>query len=255
MTEKITHWSYSSSKDIFRKGVDYAAAVKLGIVEKSYGKAVDIGKFVHAVLLGGEQDFVVSPYNDFRTKEAREWKAQQTKTILNEAEFETIVKIVDRIKSHKLAFELLCGKDVENEVKLTGKINGKDWIGYADALKVGEGKTFEYAADLKTTAQFDDFKRQASRNDLDLQDVVYKLLADIGDKPFYWIIAETIPPFRVGVAMASQEFEESGYRKLQTICERIQEFDARPGQNDLEKLNFNQNETLDDLLLIGDWSL
>lgn len=252
---KIEHWSYSSAKEIYRKGIDYAVARKLGLVEKTFGKSVDIGKFIHAVLLGGEQEFVVSPYKDFRSKEAREWRDQQTLTILNEAEFDTITKVADRIKSHKLAFELLCGEKVKNEVELSAKIQGKKWLGYADALKLGENGDFEYVADLKTTAKFDDLKREAFKNDYDLQAAVYHLITKTGDKPFYWIIAETVAPFRVGVAMASQEFEENGYRKLQSICEEIEKFDNRKGENDLEKLNFNQNETLDDLLLIGDWSL
>ena len=255
MKDCIDHWSYSSAKEIYRKGIDYAVAVKLGIIEKSYGKAVDIGRFVHAVLLGGDQEFVVSPFKDFRTKEAREWRDSQTLTILNEDEFEQITKIADRIKSHKLAFELLCGEGVKNEVRLEAKIDGKQWVGYADSLKVAEDGKFEYVADLKTTAKFDDFRRDAFRNDYDLQAAVYHLITSTSNKPFYWVIAETIPPFRVGIAVASQEFEENGYRKLQTICEEIQSFDARKGENDLLKLNFNQNESLDDLLLIGDWSL
>lgn len=247
--DNVSHWSYSSAKKIYRKGIDYAVAVKLGIVEESYGKSADIGRFVHAVLLGGEQEFVVSPYKDFRTKEARGWRDAQTLTILNDKEFEQITMIADRIKSHKLAYELLCGKGVENEVKLEATIDGKKWVGYADALKRGE-----YVADLKTTADFDGFKYQAHRMDYDLQCAVYHAIAGTGNKPFYWIIAETVAPYRVGIGVASQELEENGYRKLQSICEDIQAFDKRDGENDKDKLNFNQNETMDTLLLIGDWS-
>lgn len=253
--DNVNHWSYSSSKDIYRKGVDYAVAAKLGIIEKTFGKATDIGKFVHAVLLGGAQEFVVNPYKDFRTKEAREWRDSQTLTILSEEEFEKIVIISERIKSHPLAYELLCGKGVENEVKLTVKIDGREWVGYADALKKNTKGDVEYVADLKTTAQFDEFKYTVNRNDYDLQCAIYHLMSKSSNKPFYWIMAETIPPYRVGIGVASQEFEEKGYGKLQVICDKLVEFENRDGKNDREKLNFNQNETMDDLLLIGDWSV
>lgn len=252
--ENVNHWSYSSGKEIYRKGIDYSVAKKLGIIEKSYGKAVDIGKLIHAYLLGGEQEFVVSPFKDFRTKPAQAWRDEQTLPIISEKEFETITTVGDRVKSHKLAYELLCGKGTEQEVKLEADINGKKWIGFADALKRDKNGEIEYVADLKTTAQFDSFKRDAFKNDYDLQSAVYHIITKTGNKPFYWVIAETVAPYRVGIAVASQEFEENGYRKLQTICEMIEDFDQRNGATDKERLNFNQNESMDDLLLIGDWS-
>lgn len=252
--QNVEHWSYSSAKEIYRKGIDWAVAKKLGIIEKSYGKAVDIGRLIHACLLGGDQEFVVSPFKDFRTKPAQVWRDEQSLPIISEKEFEVITSVVDRVKSHKLAYKILCGENVENEKKLEAIIDGKKWIGYADAIKKSENGGFDYVADLKTTAQFDDFKYQSSRMDYDLQTAVYGAISHTADKPFYWVVAETIPPYRVGVAVASQELEENGFRKLQSIVEDIQEFDKRDGETDRSKLNFNYNESMDDLLLIGDWS-
>lgn len=111
--QNVEHWSYSSAKEIYRKGIDWAVAKKLGIIEKSYGKAVDIGRLIHACLLGGEQEFVVSPYKDFRTKPAQAWRDEQTLPIISEKDFEVITNVVDRVKSHKLAYEILCGENVE----------------------------------------------------------------------------------------------------------------------------------------------
>lgn len=138
--KNVDHWSYSSAKLIYRKGIDYAVAERLGIIKKTYGKAVDIGQLAHAHLLGGEQEFVVNPYPDFRTKEAREWRDSQTLPIISEEEFKVITTIVDRIKSHSLANELIFGKGTKREVELKAKIEGKDWVGRADVVKVGENK-------------------------------------------------------------------------------------------------------------------
>lgn len=254
--KNVDHWSYSSAKLIYRKGIDYAVAERLGIIEKTYGKAVDIGQLAHAHLLGGEQEFVVNPYPDFRTKEAREWRDSQTLPIISEEEFEVITTVVDRIKSHPLANELIFGEGTRREIELKAKIEGKDWVGRADAIKVGENNAIDYNLDVKTTAKFDDFKWDAKRLDYDLQSAVYSLISKAQDKPFYWVIAETVVPYRVGVAVAANEFVENGYQKLERICNEIKAFDARKtGKSDLEKLNFNLNNSMDDLLVIGDWSL
>lgn len=251
----IDHWSYSSAKDILRKGIDYAVGVKLGIVEKTYGKTVDIGKLAHAHLLGGEQEFVVSPYNDFRTKEARIWRDEQALPIISEEEFETITKIAERIKSHQLANDLIFGEAARREIELKAKIEGVQWVGRADVLGINNDKIVDYILDVKTTAQFDDFKWTAKRNDYDLQVAIYSLIANAQNKPFYWVIAETVAPYRVGVAVSASEFAESGYRKLETICAEIRKFNDRAGASDLEKINFNLNKSMDELLVIGDWSI
>lgn len=252
--DKISHWSYSSAKNIYRKGVDYAVAEKLGVISRKFGKSVDIGKLIHAHLLGGEQEFVVQKYDNFRTKEAREWRDSQTLPIISEEDFNLITTVADRIKSHKLASSLLIGEDTKPEVAMKAKIEGNEWIGFADSVKLENGN-IAAIVDLKTTAQFDDFKYSARKMDYDLQAAVYTTMANDYAVPFYWVIAETVAPFRVGVAMATEEFKEMGYSKLEKICLAINEFNSREGENDRAKLNFNMNETIDDVMLIGDWSL
>lgn len=61
--------------------------------ERKDTKALDIGKAAHAAVLGEPQfnaHFIVSPYDDFRTKEAREWRDAQTLTVLKAEEFEIV---------------------------------------------------------------------------------------------------------------------------------------------------------------------
>lgn len=251
--DNVNHFSYSLAKNIYRKGIDYAVALKLGVFKKEYAKSVDIGKLIHAHLLGGEQEFVVKQYPDYCTKEAREWRDAQTLPIIDEVEFEMICNLADRIKSHPLASRLLLGENTHHEVKLKAKIEGKEWVGYADTLGI-LGDEVKYGVDLKTTAQFDKFKWTSGRNDYDLQAAVYSMIANIHSKEFYWIIAETVAPYRVGVAMASPEFVDSGFQKLERVVAEIKAFDKREGENDRERLNFNLNQTIDDLLILGDWS-
>lgn len=251
--KNINHFSYSMAKNIYRKGIDYAVALKLGVIEKPASKALDLGKLVHSHLLGGEQEFVVKKYPDYRTKEARDWRDAQTLPIIDEADFEVICTVADRVKSHPLASKLLLGENTHREVSLKAKIDGKDWVGYADTLGVENGQV-KYGVDLKTTAQFDDFKWTSGRNDYDLQAAVYSLIANIESREFFWVVAETIPPYRVGVATASPEFIDSGMSKLERVVSEIKAFDKREGATDLDKLNFNLNQTMSDVLVLGDWS-
>lgn len=249
----IDHFSYSMAKNIYRKGIDYAVGLKLKLFEKTETDQSKLGKMIHAHLLGGEQNFVVKKYDSYRTKEAREWRDAQTLPIISEEEFDLICLIADRIRSHRLASKLLLGDGVESEIKMSAKINGLEWVGYADALK-RSNKIVERIVDLKTTAQFDEFKWQAFRNDYDLQASTYKVFAQNDEAEFYWVIAETVKPYRIGVAKASAECFEKGYDKLSDAVRQIKEFKARKGETDLEKINFNQNETEDSVIIIGDWS-
>lgn len=59
-------------------------------------KALDFGRAAHALALGEPEFakyFVVSPWDDFRKKEAREWRDEQTLTVLKEEDFETVKAI------------------------------------------------------------------------------------------------------------------------------------------------------------------
>lgn len=63
-------------------------------------KALDAGRAAHALALGEPEFakyFVVSPYDDFRKAEAREWRDAQSRTVLKFAEF-NIVQIMSIVQ-------------------------------------------------------------------------------------------------------------------------------------------------------------
>lgn len=90
------------AKNIYRKGIDYAVALKLGVIEKPTSRALGLGTLVHAYLLGGKQEFVVKQYSDYRSKEAREWRDAQVLPIIDESEFGTTGLFSLSIKSSVL---------------------------------------------------------------------------------------------------------------------------------------------------------
>lgn len=59
-------------------------------------EALDIGRAAHALALGEPEFakyFIVSPYDDFRSKEARAWRDEQTRTVIKADDFAEIQMI------------------------------------------------------------------------------------------------------------------------------------------------------------------
>lgn len=244
----IDHLSYSTCKKIYRKGIDYALGTKLGLIQETYGQAADVGNIIHTLCLGGHFEWVISPYDNFRTKAAQEWKANQTCAIITQSEETSINRTLEAIRKHPLAAQLIESCDLEQ--KLEAQINGISFHGCADGISKDRKTIF----DLKTTAQFDQFKWQVFKNDFDLQAAVYSLFGN--SSSYYFIVAETVAPFRVQIFGTSPEFIENGNRKLDETINAFNAFRQRPGANDLERISFNIGETdiLEKVEMLGDWS-
>lgn len=94
-------------------GYDYAVAQKLGWIPKLSTAAMMQGKLIHAMIseaLGGEEaKIAISPYDAFRTKEAKEWRDSQPDdtAIVKESEYEDLKTVVDRVLNHPRLVEYL----------------------------------------------------------------------------------------------------------------------------------------------------
>lgn len=236
-----SEWSFSTLKNILVNGIDWAVAYKRGDLPTPASRFIDIGTFVHQELLGGEKDWVAKKYPDYRTKEAREWRDAQTKTILDDEQVETIVKVSEAIKSHPHLQEVL--SNMQTERALFAKVNGVELRGKADIVqRDSEGNPIRIW-DIKTTAQFNEWKYKGIRLHYDLQAAVYKTLMK-DDVDFAFIIAETVKPYRVQLAYLTPEAWDKGEKDLAYCLEQIKEFgDKEPSFSILEEL------------YIGDWSI
>lgn len=245
-------WSQSEMKLILDSGIDVAVAAKRRMLPRPTSKSIDLGQLAHMFVLGGDPDaFIVSPYADFRTKEARNWKAEaeeSCKTIVTKEQYDTIAAIVDNIEAHPRSKELLKDKNVRHEVEMYAKINGIDLRGKADSIFQNGNSLI--ITDIKTTAQFDEWKRKAQRRHYDLQASVYSIIAaeSLGVSAsmvnFYFCVAETVAPYRVQYHHASAEFVDSGDRKLAECLARIKAFGDKEPNFLIEEVNE-----------LGDWSL
>lgn len=250
---KRPEWSYSSMKKIIDSGIDYAVAAKQGMLGEPSSPYIDLGQLAHMLVLGGEDTFAISTYADFRTKEAREWRDKQIddgKNIITEAQFSTVTNIVKNIEDHPFSEQYLTGKDVKHEHEMFAKTaEGISLRGKADATKL-VNREAAIVTDIKTTAQFDKFKKAASWNHYDLQAANYTLIAasSLGVDPekvnFYFCVAETVAPYRVQYFHAGIEFVEAGERKLRRCIDAIAEFGDK-----------SPNFLIPEMAELGDWSL
>lgn len=74
----------------------------------------DIGRAAHALVLGEPEfakHFVISPYDDFRTKDARAWRDSETRTVLKNEAFEAVKAMADaQRRSPQVARAFIDGK-------------------------------------------------------------------------------------------------------------------------------------------------
>lgn len=245
-------WSYSAMKKILDSGIDYAVGARMGLTPKPDSSAIDLGQLVHQTVLGGGDKFVVCPFPDYRTKAARDWKELQLASghIVITQDMKTAAeKIIEHIKNHPHSKNYLYSTGTKFEQEMFAKTGeGVDLRGKADGIKLVNDDS-AVVIDIKTTAQFDKFEKQAYWNHYDLQSAVYTFITAAYKKidptlvNYMFCVAETVAPYRVQYMHASLEFVESGERKLRTCIDEIVAFgDKQP------------NFMLEEIKELGDWS-
>lgn len=245
-------WSYSSMKMILDSGIDYAVGARLGMTEPIGSSAIDMGQLIHQLVLGGDEKFAVSPYESFRTKDAREWrdlKVSQGYIVVPVSVSVEAERIAERIKKHPHVQNHLLHPDAKREQEMFAKTaEGIELRGKADSIVLN--KQAAIITDLKTTAQFDKFAKNAYWSHYDLQSATYTLIGanHLKIQPelinYKFVVAETVKPHRVQVFHASLEFVEAGERKLRTCIDSIVDY----GDN-------IPNFLLEEEVILGDWSL
>jgi len=252
---KLPQWSYSSMKKILDSGIDYAVAGKMGMLASPDSKFIDIGQLVHQAILGGSETYVTSPYPDFRTKDAREWRDLQKELghiVVDDQMKASIEQVVKNIKAHPHSAKYIFHKDAKHEQEMFANTpEGVQLRGKGDVVIVSEdnGTKSLVITDIKTTAQFDKFKKNAYWMHYDLQAVTYSLIGASHLKieqelvNYMFCVAETVAPYRVQFVHASLEFVEAGERKLRTCIDAISDF----GDN-------QPNFLLEEIVELGDWS-
>jgi hypothetical protein len=83
---------------------------KYGVRETSQTDSMRWGSLVDCLTLtpsAFDRDFIVSPYDNYQTKEAREWRDAQTRTVVKQSERDEAYEAVDAIWNHSIAAGVL----------------------------------------------------------------------------------------------------------------------------------------------------
>ena len=209
----MTEQEYNEEKGIRSTQIKaFATGGELALWQTTFGEKTDspamrIGRLCHAVALLPEEEwskmFVVAPYDDFRTKEAREWKATQIANgidICTSAEIELAKKVADCYNRVAKECGGVCAHPVEpfanTEIPSLRTYEGTPIKARADHLSA-DGKLL---IDFKTTSNVTDAENQFWRMRYDLQAGHYSnAFEDVEAVAF--IFVETSAPFRNAVVM------------------------------------------------------
>lgn len=208
---------------VLSQGYDYAVAEKLGLIEKDT-KAMADGRLMHemiAHLLGDKPaNYAISPFDSFRTKEAREWRDSQPDNlaIISQERADELEAIAKRVVNHPRIKALLDAGKVQTEQVVEKKVGEYNVKGIIDATVVGKAKS---VIDWKfvSTQVFDSFSKKALYQNYDLQASVYDFLVEPAN--IYFAIIENQAPHRIRLFHCDESFLISGGNKFDKAMKTI----------------------------------
>lgn len=233
---KAINLSPSFLSKVYAKGYDYAVAEKLGLIQKDT-KAMSEGRLIHAMLDqalgGGEAKFVVSPYDNYRTKEARDWRDSipDNTAIVSQDRADMLKVIVTRVLGHEQIKPFL--QDCEPEKTITKDVNGFTVKGIVDVISKHNSGTW---LDFKfvSSKNFDKFTKEALWSHYDLQAAVYDYLTELPHG--YFIVIESELPHRIQLYHCDLSFLDSGAEKFNKAVNILKDAKWREPTFDIEEV-------------------
>ena len=189
----------------------------------------DYGKCAHALVLGKGADIEVAPFEDWRPKAAREFRAEayaNGKTPILAAEYEKAKTLAASVASHPIAAALFTGGEAEVSAFWTDPATGVSCRARFDYLPEAVAGRRLVIPDLKSalSAHPEEFGRSAGRFHYAMQDGWYcdaaKALDLDPDPAFLFVAVEKEPPYIVTVGQLRDEDKRLG-RALNDRARRI----------------------------------
>lgn len=223
---------------VYDKGYDYAVGEKLGLIKKD-SVAMSDGRLIHALIaerLGGENTKIaISPFDNFRTKEARNWRDSQPDdtAIVTEDKVEHFNKIVDRLLAHPI-MKLYLGGELQPELLVEKKVNEFNVKGVIDLVAKLEKTITVFDWKFINTKSFDKFTKEALWSHYDLQSAVYDFLAE--PTSVMYVAIENEAPHRIKVFNCDPSFLEAGADKFDKALKVVKKANWREPNFDIPEL-------------------
>lgn len=192
--------------------------------ERESSAELDFGKAAHHLLLEGDEGFaekfVVSPFDSFRSKEAREWRdgtVASGKTIVTQTDLDKISAIRDSLNRHPI----IRGGIMSGQVEMSMFCRVDDWLwlrARPDAIPAHSGDF----ADLKTTTsvRYEDLERSIYKFGYHIQAAMIRKVARsvMGDDwkfgGFAFVFVEKSPPYDVRILQLRDDAIDLGERQI-----------------------------------------
>lgn len=201
--------------------------------------ATDLGSAFHTLTLEPDlfdQQFVKAEYLEFRTKEAKAWKAEQEAkglTVLRinsddperkPSEWDKVHRMAEKIWANPYAMAIIESSRKEVTMFWIDKATGLLCKGRADCLSDGHFML----ADIKTTEDptYDGFSRSVHKFRYDVQDAFYSDGArQCGERidGFMFIVIGKTPPFLCACYVLPPEWRKIGRLKYQRNLETMRQ--------------------------------
>lgn len=217
---------------VYSEGYDYAVGEKIGLFPKEDTAAMDEGRLMHSILsekLGGEKaQYVISPFDNFRTKAAQEWCDSQTAPIVTQNEITILENIAERAINHPSIKNYL--KNCKTENTIEKRVGGYNIKGIIDVISDNAVIDWKFVA----KKNFSEFEKKALYMNYDMQAAVYDFL---GARPnVIFVGIEKTAPYRVKVFECDQSFLDSGANKFDKVVKVLDEAKWRKPDFDIEEI-------------------
>lgn len=156
---------------------------KLGI-ETEETEAMKAGSLFDCLLTSPHRfavDYVISEYDEFRSKESKEWREAQTAIVVKRTEVEAAVERIEKIQNDARWQEITAGS-VAFQVGLRSDIEGRPFKSLLDVLPDEDGPYGDAIVDVKhsgTMENVDDVLRTCRRFNYNHQGGLYRGLANL----------------------------------------------------------------------------
>jgi hypothetical protein len=205
--------------------------------EKEPTDAMNIGSLLDHKVLGTPYLWTTSPYDDYRTKDARAWRDEQEArgvTVFKQDAIETVERMVQAVRAHPVAGRIFA-EPGKAQVGMFGEFESCERKGLIDWLPT----SMPVIVDLKKCrdASRHGFRRQIGQLRYDVQAAYYRdLYRDItGEtREWQWVCVEDVAPYAVAVYQLGAESLDKASATWQSwirqwmVCE---DTDSWPGYN------------------------
>jgi hypothetical protein len=217
---------YRAAEGLSKSALDYIAPPRTpahfkayidGLLKTETTPAMRLGQMIHRAILEPDAlEVSVKPEGlNLSTKEGREWKAAQIKTVITQDEYATITGMRDSVHAHPAVKRVL--DDARTEVSLFA--SGEDGVlrkARIDALPEGGN----VIVDIKScqSADADMMAKSVASYRYDVQAAYYLdicALLGLDKSEFLFVCVEKQPPYAVAVYALDQQAIEWGRKQYQ----------------------------------------